>query len=329
MFICRLFHRDHPFEQIEARLISAGKLTLGRDPAADWPLGDSDSALSRVHCTLSVEDGRLYVCDSSTNGTYLDDGSRLEPGAQVALAPQQSIYLGSLSLLVEPARDEAVADGARTTLHAPLSTNPGPIPVDWAEPADERKANHNASLLEAFCEGARLDASALSSEDPADLMRRVGAVYQQAVLGLAALMADRARMKAAYQVSGTTISAMDNNPFKWTDSRQLAQELLCGHSAGFLPAASAVHASFEDLSQHLTAVGAAANAAVEFTMRTLAPEAIEADAKAQASLMRSRTAACWHVFTQRHADLASQDQQGALQRAFGEAYNGALETARK
>jgi len=331
MFICRLFHRDHPFEQLEARLLADGRITLGRDTAADWPLEAADAAVSRVHCTLFVEEGRLYVCDSSTNGTYFADGRRLAPGEPVVLAPQQSIHMGSLSLFIELANGQVATGAAFTTVQAPLSTNPVTIPDDWAESARPQMSQPNASLLEAFCEGARLDASVLSSEDPVDLMRRVGAVYQQAVLGLSALMADRARMKATYQVEGTTISAMDNNPFKWTHSRQLAQELLCGKSAGFLSAADAVHASFEDLSQHLTAMGEAANAAAELTMQTLAPEAIEAEAKGQASLLRGRAAACWDVLNRRYAALASHDppEEGALQRAFSEAYGRALQSARK
>jgi predicted component of type VI protein secretion system len=49
MFICRLFHRDRPFEQIEARLLADGAITVGRDPNADWPLPDPEATLSR--CT--------------------------------------------------------------------------------------------------------------------------------------------------------------------------------------------------------------------------------------------------------------------------------------
>ena len=72
MFICRLFHRDRPFEQIEARLLADGAITVGRDPNADWPLPDPEATLSRLHCTLTVESDRLYLRDTSTNGTLVE-----------------------------------------------------------------------------------------------------------------------------------------------------------------------------------------------------------------------------------------------------------------
>jgi predicted component of type VI protein secretion system len=327
-FICRLFHRDQPFEQVEARLLGDGEMTIGRDPAADWTLTDAHGTLSRIHCTLSVRNGRITLRDLSTNGTYLENGERAPRDEAVALEPRQSIRLGALSILVDRAENEPIVGASAVTVHAPLSAPHSPVPQDWTDGAPARPVHRDASLIEAFCEGAKLDASSLSSEDPVEMMKRIGAIYQQTVLGLSALMADRARIKREHELDRTTIGARDNNPFKWSPTRKLAQDLLRKNDAGFLSDADAVRASFEDLGRHLTAVAEGANAAADLAIRTLAPETIDAEARTQASLLKSRSALCWDIHAKRHADLI-QDGQGdsALKRAFAEGYDRALSAA--
>lgn len=325
MFFCRLFHRDQPFEQIDARLIDGGEISIGRDQAADWRLTDSDGTLSRIHCTLAVEDGRLLLRDRSTNGTFLENGERAPEGQAVELRVRDSIRLGALTIVVgEPPQAETPA------VEAPVSPAIAPA-ADWVDGPAARPAHRDTSLIEAFCEGARIDASSLSSEDPAELMRRIGAIYQQTVLGLSALMADRARSKAEYELERTTISAADNNPFKWAPTRKLAQDLLRQSDNGFLTDAAAVRASFEDLGEHLAALSDATEAAVAATANAFAPDAIEAEAKSQTSMLRNKTTVCWDIHARRHADLtAAGGGLGPLaKRAFGEAYLRSLARSRR
>lgn len=320
MYICRLFHRDRPFEQLEARLLAEGRITLGRDPAADWPLDDGAGALSRIHCELSVDDGRLFLRDQSTNGTFVHD-ARAPHDAPVELQAHDSFRLGELSVLIDRP-DDAALDGAATVTLTPRAATA--VPEAWSDGAAPPPAAGapSGSLLEAFCEGARLDASVFASEDPADLMRRVGEIYQQTVLGVATLMADRARVKDGHQLQRTTISAADNNPFKWAPTRKLAEDLLCGREAGFLSDARAVRASFEDLGRHLAALEASADAAAAHALDALSPAAIEAEARAQGSLLRGRAAVCWEILARRHAALTATEppEGGALRRAVAGAY---------
>jgi predicted component of type VI protein secretion system len=327
MFICRLFHQDQPFEQMEARLLSEGEMTIGRDPAADWTLTDSDGTLSRIHCILALKDGQILLRDQSTNGTYLEGGDRAPRDHAVALKPGQCVRLGALSILVDRADQDGVASPSATTLHGALSAPHPLVPPDWTDEAPVRPAHRDTSLIEAFCEGARIDASELSSEDPAELMKRIGAIYQQTVLGLATLMAERTRMKRELELNRTTIGPSDNNPFKWAPTRKLAQDLLCKSDAGFLSDADAVRASFEDLGRHLTAVVQGANAASDIAVRTLAPDAIDAEARTQASLLKSRSALCWDILTKRHAALVHSGEETLAKRAFAEGYDRALGAA--
>ena len=317
MYICRLFHRDQPFEQVDARFLSEGRLTIGRDPSSDWALNDPAGTLSRLHCILAVEEGRLVLYDKSTNGVFLRGEARAPFDAPVVLEDRDSIRLGAMSILVERP-DELAQSATATTLLVPHRTGPAPIAAAWSEPELARPPHRDASLIEAFCEGARLDASALSSEDPADLMRRVGAIYQQTVFGLAALMADRAQLKRESEMKRTTISASDNNPFKWAPSRKLAEDLLCGRESAFLSDAAAVRACFEDLSQHLAGMMAGAEAVVAAVSTTLDPKAIEAEAKSHASLLRGRSTVAWDMLSERHARLAEHGAQ-----AFAAAYEQA------
>ncbi len=323
MYICRLFHRDRPFEQVDARLIADGRVGIGRDPSADWPLHDPDATLSRLHCVLSVEGGRLLLYDKSTNGVFLRDGARAPQDAPLELKAGESFWLGTLSILVEQV-DDAEMDAAATTLLTPSWSGPTPVASEWAE-GPGASAHRDASLIEAFCQGARLDASALSSEDPAELMQRVGAIYRQTVLGLAALMADREQVKRTHQLKSTTISARDNNPFKWAPSRKLAEDLLCGREAAFLADAAAVRASFADLSRHMAGLVGGAQAAVDRVTSELDPAGIDTEARANASLLRGRAAVALDMLTKRHARLSggSGAPDATLQGAFGQGYERA------
>lgn len=318
MYICRLFHHERPFEQIDARLLTEGAMTIGRDPTADWPLPDPQATLSRIHCTLTVDGDRLCIRDSSTNGTLVD-GAPVPRDETVELRPRQSLRLGALILLIDQP-DEAETAGLATTLHAGLEIDRTPVPDRWAEAPLTPAAHRDGSLIEAFCEGAGLDVSALSGEEPHDLMRRAGAIYQQAILGLATLMGDRARVKSQADLERTTILAGANNPIKWTPSRRLGHALLSHTEPGFMSGEEAVRASFQDLGGHMAALAEGANAAANLTAQKLAPTDIDAEARAQGGLLRSHQALRWDVYVGRYDALVAQDGENSLRRAFYEAY---------
>jgi type VI secretion system FHA domain protein len=201
-----------------------------------------------------------------------------------------------------------------------------PSPDQWTEAPLPASPHRDASLIEAFCDGAGLDVSALSGEEPGELMRRAGAIYRQAVLGLATLMGDRARVKSQADLERTTISAGANNPIKWTPSRRLGQALLSQAEPGFMTGEEAVRASFEDLGGHMAALAEGANAAANLTAQTLAPAAIEAEARQQGGLLRSHQALRWDVYVGRYNALVAIDGEQSLRRAFYEAYARAADS---
>jgi type VI secretion system FHA domain protein len=231
-----------------------------------------------------------------------------------------------MNILIDQPHETADADAT----NAPVPLSRVAMAEDWTEaPSAAPRPHRDASLLEAFFEGAKLDASALASEDPAELMRRAGAIYQQTILGLAALMEDRARLKSQHALDRTSINAADNNPFKWSPSRKLAQDLLRGGQAGFLNGGDAVRASFADINRHMAGVCAGANAVATLAAAQLEPRAIEAEAKKQGGLLRSHSAVCWDAFQARYETLAGQGGKSAFDRAFADAYDQASEAGER
>ena len=77
--------------------ISDTGVTIGRDPSCEaaFPVGSEGSnKVSRRHCKLYFENGRLFLVDlGSTNGTFMADGRRLAAQQPVAVKPGDRFYL--------------------------------------------------------------------------------------------------------------------------------------------------------------------------------------------------------------------------------------------
>ena len=69
-------------------------LTFGRDPAICHVVFDS-SNISRAHCSIrySAAENSYYVKDTSRNGTYYEDGIRMQPQRESAVTAGEKIYL--------------------------------------------------------------------------------------------------------------------------------------------------------------------------------------------------------------------------------------------
>lgn len=186
----------------------------------------------------------------------------------------------------------------------------------------------SAGLFEAFCEGANLDPREFSGEDPAAVLKRAGAVYQQMVLGLGDLLSERTSLKNEYRMIRTTVAVEGNNPFKWSPPRRVAVDLLRGSNEGFLQGPAAVRESFEDLKKHLLCLLAGMRASLASTLSALSPTRIESRLKASPMLLRgNRGAAAWTEFGRVFADFQQQADDNAdsqINRDFRAAYERQL-----
>ena len=216
MYMLQLFDAEDAVEPCDVRLLRDGTLRIGRDRAADWSIADPDCALSRTHCELTASSDGLTLRALGSNGVFdAGTGERMPDAVDAPVCVPGSLRMGRFRLVATRAAlpDIPADTGTDDDLTAPLGSSTQ-VPTDWAEPAPDAPPV-TGSLLEAFCQGAGLDASLLSSEPPEEIMRRAGAVYRQMVLGIGDLMAERDRARARYQLTKTTIGGTDNNPFKW------------------------------------------------------------------------------------------------------------------
>jgi predicted component of type VI protein secretion system len=326
MFVARLFDRLNPDRPLSAHMLAEGVTRIGRDPNADWAIPDPDCEISRQHLELICQNGALLLKPLGANGVFRDPGgARLPDGEAVPVAPGDAINFGRYRLVVEPAPSgdgRAAAGDATMVFAAPFGLTTA-VPTDWADGAALPPIDEDGLLLDAFCEGARLDVSALSNEDPAEIMRRVGHIYRQMVLGLGDLISERSTTRIDLQMDRTTIGARDNNPFKWAPSRKLAIDLLLDNEAGFLSGAEAIKASFEDVKRHMLGTLSGFGAALRSVLQIVSPGAIERRLEGQSSFLKSRAASCWIEYEKAHAEATLEvleERKGPVSRAFLAAY---------
>lgn len=327
MYMLQLFDAANEVQPIDARLIRDGLMRIGRDSAADWPIADPDCQLSRAHCELEVSDGSLTLRALGSNGVFDDaTGTRFPDAEPVVVLVPATLRFGRFRLSATRApHAEEPADVTRTMVLTPPLGSSSAVPDDWSDAAGLIPIS-GGSLLDAFCEGAGLDASLLSSEEPGEVMRRAGAVYRQMVLGIGDLMAERDRARGQYKLARTTIGGHGNNPFKWAPTQRLAIDLLLNGSSGFLSGPAALQASFRDIKRHLISTFAGLQSSLRAAVATFEPKSVDAAVSSRTALMKTRATLKIEEMTARYEDLDRQLSEGlggSLERAFVAAYDGA------
>lgn len=79
-------------------LAAGQQVCIGRDPAyCQIVISSGGESVSRRHCLVRLDPavGCFYVTDYSSNGTFLDNGTRLSPNIPTPLDPGSVIILGS------------------------------------------------------------------------------------------------------------------------------------------------------------------------------------------------------------------------------------------
>lgn len=261
------------------------------------------------------------------------DVAPVEPQAEPGVLPDEA-YAQSTEAFDAPPPLEAPIAAPEPAFDAAPEPEPKPAPL--AEPAPRRKSRavqargpmDQASAIAAFCAGANLDPDDFAEEDPDAVLRRVGEMYQQMVLGLADLLNERTSLKNEYRMVRTTVAPENNNPFKWAPPRRVAVDLLKGTNDGFMHGAPAVKESFEDLKKHLLCLLAGMRASLASTLRSLSPASVEAHVRPQTFALKSqRGSAAWNEYVklysafQREADDNADSQ---INRDFRVAYERQL-----
>lgn len=330
MYILRLFQTEISAQPIDARLLRDGKLSIGRDPSADWVMHDPECRISRWHCELSIkDDGEINVLSQGANGVFDDStGSRFPDGTESTLGVPTTLRFGDYWLVIDNAVQSDTKkglEGQTFIMSAPLGTS-AEIPTDYADRVEPPPRQREGSLFDIFCEGAGLEPSAFSSEDPEDIMHRAGAVYRQMVLGIGDLMTERESMRRQYDITRTTINGANNNPFKWGPTQRLARDLLLAESHGFISGPAALKESFKDIKKHLIATFRGLHESLRITIDAFDPVAIDSDTSLRQSLLQSRAARICVEVEKRHRDFVDQiehGEDGLLNETFVKAYDAA------
>ena len=326
MFLLRLFLKTDPAQPIAAHMPGEGTTRVGRDPESDWAIPDPECEISRHHFQLLLADGGLSLRPLGSNGVFRGDtGERLPDNRDVPVALGDALDFGKYRMVVDsvPFATRSGASFERTMVFAAPFGRERDIDSDWGDADAPIQAYDEASLLEAFCEGAKLDVSALSGEEPAEIMRRAGAIYRQMVLGLGDLVGARSSAKADFSMDRTTIAAQDNNPFKWAPGRRLAIDLLAGREAGFLAGPEAIKASFEEVRMHMLGTLAGFEAAMRAVLDIASPASIAGRVGGQSGFLKSRPTLCWTEYEKAHGALLAELEErrdGPVNRAFVAAY---------
>lgn len=141
-------------------------------------------------------------------------------------------------------RDARVPARARVSHAAPgASPPPNSAPAAPAQPT--------AASLEAFFRGAGISAPRLDPEQTEKILRRLGRLMRELIVGLTENLQTRAAQKNALRQPDTTIQPRDNNALKFSAGVEASFEsLLFGQSEQFLGGADAVHEAFADIKRH-------------------------------------------------------------------------------
>ncbi|RZM26520.1 MAG: type VI secretion system-associated FHA domain protein TagH, partial [Sphingomonas sp.] len=184
-------------------------------------------------------------------------------------------------------------------------------------------------LFEHFCAGAGLSPTAFVGEDRAAVMVRLGAIYRQAILGVADLMQDRTALKNEYRMLRTTVRPEGNNPFKWVPPQRIAVELLRGEDGGYLSGERALNEALRDVKAHILSMLSGMRHALNATFDALSPDTVERRIASRGYLMKAqRDAAAWTEYVTLAAQLkdeAEDSADGLINRAFRAGYEAQAE----
>jgi len=340
MHTLKLYHRKNPGEPLDTRTLERGDLAIGRDANAGWTILDPTAQLSRLHCILAVANGRLTLQDLSSNGVFIDDEHTRAPYRDATVLPEHAkLFLGPFMITVEPNAD---ADPAQTQIGEPpslfrpamLSMDALSIPDDWTAIAEqplpteprlvaETTKNEPSPAFAAFCAGAKLDARDFADEDEADVMRRVGAVYQATVIGLSTLMNERQVAKQDFGIDKTKVGQTENNPFKFSATSRLGADVLRHHKRGFVTGPEAVKAAFVDIKKHLISMLAGSRAVLSSALDVLSPERIDQSLRGESFFLGSKGATAWKEYEKTYAAFRMEvltNPRGSVDAAFRGAY---------
>lgn len=320
------------------------QLVLGRDAECDICLPDPERTVSRRHLALWNEGEQLqFHVVSSVNGIEMAFGEA-PPGARGVLPRGQSIKVGDYVVNARPLDEQPQAD-ARADPWATLQASAATMPVVPSAPEEDPFGNDwgftttfgavgvsgagglEATSMEAgeaasFFQGLGVETGTMSKAE----LESMGRLVRLLALGVLDLHASVTGVKQDLRSEDRTmVATKDNNPLKTSWPAETKLKYLFGGriaAVGFISAERAIREVLVDLVAHNTASAAAARAAVEGTLRDLAPATVKTKLLGEGTKLFEGTRA-WDAYSKWHEEQGADMQKWAqrqLDRHFTEAY---------
>ena len=284
--------------------------SIGRVAGNDWVLPDPQNFVSSRHARVSLVEGRFYLEDTSSNGTFINAPDRATPrGRPQLLNDGDRLYIGDYEIIVQIIRDEApsvlglgtvdplAALGDTASVPVPARASPGPGPV------------------------------AVSGTDEFEVIVRL------AVQGLVNVLRSRAEVKNNFRLPVTSVKPVENNPLKFSQNAEDAfHNLFSKRNPGYLGPADAFREGFDDVAFHQSAVLAGIRAGFNAMLARLHPQKLEElydrKLKRTAMLGLGNKAKYWEMYRAQFEEI-DRDPEAHFQLLFGEefalAYNEHLQ----
>jgi type VI secretion system FHA domain protein len=183
----------------------------------------------------------------------------------------------------------------------------------------ESRDQASVDLFAVFLEGAGIqDTHFVDQEEIPELMRTAGALFREAVAGLAAILRGRAAAKSQMRIPVTIIQAVQNNPLKFSVADDTLKLLLTKSHPGYIDGVDAVREGCADVRNHELALTAGVQAAVNALLGRFHPDLF---AKPYAEgLVLQRKAKCWDSYRQAYGKIVAEAQEDIFGDAFVQAY---------
>ncbi len=135
------------------KFLLEGELIIGRDPQmCQLVYPQTEKKISGVHCKIQKIGDRVCLIDmSSTNGTYFQDGTKLQPDMPRTMESGQGFYLGSRENFFDLVIEEQVEKGRKGKWLKQQSYGEGKagemIPVSASAPLIREKSSAASAVL--------------------------------------------------------------------------------------------------------------------------------------------------------------------------------------
>jgi predicted component of type VI protein secretion system len=314
---------DGSWRGLKARFDASGGL-IGRAETARLSLPDSSRTVSRFHAHVSCSGEEFFLEEMGSRNAATINGRALKAGTKELLRPGDEVRIGRFLLAVEfddpdfPATQ--VIDRPLQQLEQDEDNQPTRIAFrDGTGSGTPRSKDER--LLSAFREGAGVQLDLPAGLRP-EFMRTLGEVLRALAAGVRGLTSEREPLQGESTPDKRRARLRRADPIRTAadDARWLSALLTSGEDGTGAPHGQ-VQEMIDDVAARLSAMRAAANAAVEQTESSLSPAALEERLATSLFLdellpMR-RKARLWDLYRRTHGSASTARPEDAGGRSNG------------